>query len=133
MLLQGMQVFYQNMKTRRVIPYTHLTHWDYVFAIWDTAGNRWLRIDEIKAFCEARNLGFTPVLKITECHISINEILKMLILSSNFNPLHKMEGIVVTNQTIRLQGKAINAVYDDTANNVELLSQYRGENVLEVR
>ena len=141
MLLQDkMQVFYQNMERRRVIPYTQLTHWDYVFAIWDTAKNRWLLIDEMRdycvdyrlGYCIDHRLGFTPVLRVTEETISIEEIVQWLQIPSRFNPRHKMEGILVTNQTIRLQGKAINAIYDDTAENVELMKLDRGENILEV-
>ena len=126
----NMQVFYQDMRKTRIIPYTHLTHCEYVFAIWDVWGNRWLRIDEIEQFCEPRNLGFTPVLKTTQEKITIDEIIEMLERTSAFNPYHKMEGVIITNQTIRLQGKAINAIYDDTAENEELLKMYRGNNYL---
>ena len=121
------------MADRRIIPYTQLTHWNYIFAVWDIIENRWLLIDEIKDYVDKQEFfGFTPVLRITEEKISIEEIVQWLQMPSRFNPYHKHEGIIVTNQTIRLQGKAINAVYDDTAENVELLKQYRGENVLEV-
>ena len=132
-IIGHVQVFSQNMRKKRVIPYTALTHWDYVFAIWDVIDNRWWRIGQINRFCKRRKLGFTPVIRITEDVISIEEIMELLELPSHFNFDHKMEGVVVTNQTIRLQGKAINSLYDDTANNVELMKQDRGENVLEVR
>ncbi len=125
----NMQIFFQNMRVRRVIPYTQLTHWEYVFAIWDMADDRWLDIREMKEFCKVQRMGFTPVLRVTREKISIEEIVQWLQMPSRFNPNHKAEGILVTNQTIRLQGKAINAVYDDTAENVELLKQDRGENV----
>ncbi len=132
-LEDGKQIFYQNMSNRRVIPYTHLTHWNYIFAIWNTIEDRWLSINEVEDYvAEQKFFGFTPVVRRTYHTISIEEIVKMMNTSSAFNPNHKIEGILVTNQTIRLQGKAINAIYDDTAENVELMKLDRGENVLEV-
>jgi len=128
----GMQIFYQNMLKRRIIPYTYLTHWNYVFAIWNTFEDRWLLVDEITNYVSKQAFfGFTPVMKITSSHLSVQEIVDMLEIPSAFNSDHKMEGVLVTNQTIRLQGKAVNAIYDDTQENVELLKLDRGENKLE--
>ena len=130
-LEDGMQVFYQNMLKRRIIPYTDLTHWDYIFAIWNTFENYWLPISEMETYVSKQtHFGFTPVMKITSSHMSIQEIVDMLEIPSVFNSDHKMEGVIVTNQTIRLQGKAVNAIYDDTQENEKLRKLDRGENEL---
>ena len=127
----GMQIFYQNMSRRRIIPYTDLTHWNYAFAIWNTFEDYWLSINQMEDYINKQEFfGFTPVMKITSSPISIQEIVDLLATPSSFNPNHKMEGIVVTNQTIRLQGKAVNAIYDDTAENEQLLKLDRGRNRL---
>ncbi len=129
-VINNMQVFYEDIRERRVIPYENLSRWEYVFSVWDTVQNRWLTLVEMLRLVNFYQMETNPILLVTEDEITPELLVEMLNRKSTFNPDHKIEGLIVTNDTLMMKGKVVNPLYDDTFDNIELRKQYRGENKL---
>lgn len=129
-IINSYQVFYEDVRKRRIVPYEELTRCDYVFAVWDTHRNKWLSFQGLMWFLEEYGLSQNPLISTTNEVITIDELVELLNTTSRFNKNHLPEGIIVVNDTIKMRGKVVNPLYDDTFENMETLKLDLGENKL---
>jgi len=111
--VKNYEVHYEDVRKRRVIPYTSLPVYDFVYAIRDTVTNRMLTVTEVADVCREYGWRMPPILLVTDHRLSAMDAVKYARINSAFNSEHKSEGIIIINEALGLEGKIINPEYDD--------------------
>lgn len=107
------QVFSEDLTEQLTIPYGSKKSESLVYAVWNVRENDWLRMPEFIELSAEHGWMTPPILHMTVEAIDIKTLLNLLDRTSAFNPEHKLEGIVIINDTMRMEGKIINPEYDD--------------------
>lgn len=107
------QVFYEFCKFRHSIPYTHLPSWKIAFDVWDTVNNRWADPIVYRFLRKRYGWNFAPTLIGTSYPLELETILPLLELHSEYNPDHRIEGIVIKNYDRNIFGKIVNPEFEE--------------------
>lgn len=106
-------VHYEEVRKRRVIPYTHLPSYQFVFAVENlTTGNK-LTVQETIELCEEYGWHMPHIIMTIMAPITIEGLVKIVRRPSHYNPEHMPEGILIINENITMEGKIVNPEYDD--------------------
>jgi len=105
-------VYYEDVKIRRVIPYTQLPDYNFVYAVKGQDGSN-ISMTNFLDLTKTFNWYTPPILLESVDPITIEELLKLARQPSSFNPDHVAEGIIIINESLGLEGKIINPEYDD--------------------
>ena len=111
--VKHLEVHYEDIRKRRVIPYTSLPVYDFVYAIRDTVTNRMLTVEEVAAVCKEYGWRMPPILLTTQHRLSAMDAVRYARRCSAFNPEHICEGIIIINEDLGIEGKIVNPEYDD--------------------
>lgn len=106
-------VHYEDVSRRRVIPYTHLPSYQFVFAIEDLTTGRKLTVQETIDLCNVYCWYMPHIIMTTKAPLSIEGLVDIVRRPSHYNPHHKPEGILIINENIKMEGKIVNPEYDD--------------------
>lgn len=106
-------VHYENVRKRRVIPYTNLPSYQFVFAVENTVTGKKLNVQETIELCVEYNWYMPHIITITKAPLSIEELVSIARRPSHYNPEHMPEGILIINENIEMEGKIVNPEYDD--------------------
>ena len=71
-----------------------------------------------------------PLLDTTNEVITTGKLVELLNTKSRFNRNHLLEGVIVVNDTIKMRGKVVNPIDDDTVENIKMKKLDLGENKL---
>jgi len=110
--LGNLMVYYEDVKIRRVIPYTKLPGYNFVYAVKGKSGFN-IPTCELMDLAKQFNWNTPPILKECVRRLTVEELLELVRNPSAFNPDHVGEGIIIINESCGLEGKIINPEYDD--------------------
>ena len=111
--LKNYLVHYENVRKRRVIPYTHLPSYQFVFAVEDMTTGRRLTVQETIDLCNVYGWYMPHIIMATKAPLSFESLVEIARRPSHYNPEHMPEGILIINENLEREGKIINPEYDD--------------------
>ncbi len=106
-------VHYENVRKRRVIPYTHLPSYQFVFAIEDLTTGKKLNVQETIDLCNIYGWYMPHIITTTKAPLLIEGLVDIVRRPSHYNPDHMPEGILIINENVKMEGKIVNPEYDD--------------------
>ena len=109
-------VYYEDLRIRRVIPYTHLPDYNFVYMIkqvYPEGHERYLSVGDVNELARRYRWFTPPVLMYTTEVLDVKLLVDLVRQPSQFNPDHVREGIIIMNEDTGMEGKIINPEYDD--------------------
>ena len=111
-------VHYEDVRKRRVIPYTHLPSYQFVFAVENMTTGRKLTVQETIDICQEYGWYMPHIITARDGDVpfSVKELVEIVRGPSHYNvntPIQPPEGILIINEAYDMEGKIVNPEYDD--------------------